>query len=355
LIAYELPGEKPLPKSAPANSEQLDELLSRPSPRVLRTLQEVPGDILILGVSGKMGPTLALMIRRACDMIGQTNRRVIGAARFTNPVVIETLQRHRVEAISCDILDRQNLQHLPEAPNIIYMAGRKFGTSAAPEQTWAMNTIAPYLVAERYPSSRIVAFSTGCVYPLVPVSSGGSTEKDATDPIGDYSYSCVGRERIFAHCSLRNGTPTVLFRLNYAIDLRYGVLLDIAKKVASCAPIDVAMGHVNVIWQGDANANAIQSLEHAETPAFPINVTGPETVSVTWLANEFGKLLNREVRLIGREAETALLSNASKSFGLFGYPNVPLNTMIEWTAQWLLQSGDVLNLPTHYDARDGSY
>jgi nucleoside-diphosphate-sugar epimerase len=295
------------------------------------------------------------MVRRACDSLGQNDRRVIGAARFTNPAVSDALRRHGVEAIPCDILDPRDLQRLPDAPNVIYMAGRKFGTTASPELTWAMNTVAPYLAAERYSSSRIVAFSTGCVYPFVPVASGGSTERDPTEPIGDYSYSCVGRERIFAHCALRSRTPTVLFRLNYAIDLRYGVLLDIATKVAAGVPVDVTMGHVNVIWQGDANAVAIQCLEHAASPVFPINVTGPETISIGWIAKEFADRLGCEAHLTGRESPTALLSNASRSFALFGYPQVPLRQMIDWTAQWIAQSGASLNLPTHYEARDGNY
>lgn len=355
MTADTVPCDQACQETAPSSTEELEELLSRPTKGVLQTLSRLSGDIVILGVSGKMGPTLARMARRACDYLGQTNRRIVGAARFTNPAVKNALQQQGIEAVSCDILNAQDLRSLPEAPNVIYMAGRKFGAAASPELTWAVNTVAPYLIAERYRTSRIVAFSTGCVYPFVPVASGGSTEQDPTDPIGDYSYSCVGRERIFAHCALRNGAPTALFRLNYAIDLRYGVLLDIAQRVVSGVPVDLTMGHVNVIWQGDANAIAIQCLEHAASPAWPINVTGPETISVAWLAKEFASLLGCKAQFAGRESETALLNNASRSFALFGYPQVALRQMMEWTAQWISRQGAVHDLPTHYDARDGRY
>lgn len=338
-----------------ANEEELEERLSRPVDGVLRTLEQVPGDIIVLGVSGKMGLTLARMAKRGCDELGQGKRRVIGAARFSNPANEAALNSHGVETMRCDALKPEDLARLPDAPNIIYMAGRKFGTSDAPELTWAMNALAPAFVAERFPKSRMAVFSTGCVYPNVPVTSGGSREEDPTTPEGEYAYSCIARERIFAYCARKNGTPLSLIRLNYAIDLRYGVLLDIALKVWRGQVVDLTMGNVNVIWQGDANAAAIQSLGQASDPAFVINVTGPETISVRALAIRFAAEFDREARLSSVEAETALLNNAGRAHRLFGYPSVSLDQMMEWTVEWVKNEGGLLNLPTHFEERDGRY
>lgn len=338
-----------------ATEAELEERLSQPTDGVLRTLAELPGDILVLGVSGKMGLTLARMAKRGCEQLGQRNRRVIGAARFSNPAHEDALKSHGVETVRCDALSREDLSRLPDCPNIIYMAGRKFGTSDAPELTWAMNSLAPAFVAERFAKSRLAVFSTGCVYPNVPVTSGGSREEDPTTPEGEYAYSCIARERIFEYYAQKNGTLLSLIRLNYAIDLRYGVLLDIALKVWRGQEVDLTMGNVNVIWQGDANAAAIQSLGVAANPAFIINVTGPETLSVRALATKFAAELDREARFYGGEAETALLSNAGRAHKLFGYPTVSLDQMVEWTADWIKNDGGQLNLPTHFEARDGRY
>jgi nucleoside-diphosphate-sugar epimerase len=253
------------------------------------------------------------------------------------------------------LLDAAEVAKLPDAPNIIFMAGQKFGTSSGPELTWAMNTLVPANVAQKYTQSRIVAFSTGCVYPLVPVNSGGAREDTPLGPPGDYANSCVGRERIFEYYSKQNGTPVCLYRLNYAIDMRYGVLLDIAQKVWNGEAVDVTTGHANVIWQGDANARAIQCLAVADSPAVAMNITGPETISLRALASRFAQLFGKEAEITGEEAPTAWMNDASLSFKLFGYPQVSLEQMIEWTAQWVKQGGKVLGKPTHFEEREGKF
>jgi nucleoside-diphosphate-sugar epimerase len=340
--------------SVPTDEAELDELLSRPAPGVLETLDRLDGDVLVLGVAGKMGPTLARMARRAFDTLGK-KQRVLGAARFSDPAAEERLRSAGVEILRCDLLDREAVERLPDAPNVVYMAGQKFGTTGAPETTWAMNAYMPALAAQRFARSRIVAFSTGCVYANVPAASGGSVEEDPLEPLGEYANSCVARERLFEYFAKRSETPLVLFRLNYALDLRYGVLLDVARKVQNGVPIDITMGYVNVIWQGDACAAALQCLAYASVPPFVLNVTGPETVSVRYLARRFGALLGCEPILRGREAETALLSNAGRARRLFGSPTAPLEQMIAWQAEWLKQGGRTLDKPTHFETRDGRF
>ncbi|HLK58781.1 MAG TPA: NAD-dependent epimerase/dehydratase family protein [Chthonomonadaceae bacterium] len=339
----------------PATEGELEERLSRPTPALLETLTRLDGDILVLGVGGKMGPSLARMARRGLDAVGKKSR-VIGVARFSDKSVESALTAVGVEAHRCDLMDRKEVAKLPDARNVVYMAGLKFGTSRVPEQTWAMNTLAPAIVAERYYRSRMVVFSTGCVYPNTPVPQGGSLEQDALEPLGEYANACVARERLFHYFAVHYGIPIVLLRLNYAIDLRYGVLLDVAQRVATETPIDLTMGHVNVIWQGDANAWALQSLELANVvPPIALNVTGPETLSIRYLALRFGDLLDKTPLFTGTEAETALLSNAGRAFGQFGYPTVTLEQMIHWVAAWVRQGGRTLNKPTHFEARDGRF
>jgi nucleoside-diphosphate-sugar epimerase len=337
-----------------ADEIALDERLSRPTAGAIKALENCSGDIVILGVAGKMGLTLAQMARRALDELGRKDK-VIGVARFSNPEAQEQLHNIGVETVRCDLLDSEAVQNLPDAPNVLFLAGQKFGTSSGPELTWAMNTLVPANCAQKYRQSRIVAFSTGCVYPLVPVLSGGAREEEPLSPPGDYANSCVGRERIFTHFSLKHGTPLSIYRLNYAIDLRYGVLLDIAQKVWNNEPFNVSMGHANLIWQGDANAQALQCLEHASSPPFVVNVTGPETVSLRQVAYKFGQLLNKEVLIEGEEAPTAWLSNSGKANRLFGYPSVSLDEMVNWVADWVQNSGTTLGKPTHFEEREGKF
>ncbi|MGC9328159.1 MAG: NAD-dependent epimerase/dehydratase family protein, partial [Candidatus Hinthialibacter sp.] len=293
------------------DEDELDFYLSAPTPGVKETISRLKGDLLVLGVGGKMGPTLARMAKRAAE---ETNPslRVIGASRFSQPALKDRLQSWGVETIPCDLLDRGALENLPNAENIVFMAGWKFGSSGRESMLWAMNTYLPALVAERFKDSRIVAFSTGNVYPYTPNQSGGPAETDPTGPVGEYAQSCLGRERMFQYFSERYATPCTLIRLNYAVEMRYGVLLDIAQKVSNAIPIPLAMGYVNVIWQGDANAQILQCFDLCSSPPKILNITGSEVLSVRRLAEEFGKRLGREPLFDGAEEPNALLSNASQ-------------------------------------------
>ncbi len=333
----------------------LEDELSRPTAGVLDTLRSLDGDVIVLGAGGKMGPTLSRMLRRGMDSIGQTQRRVVAVSRFSSSSAAVGLQQQGIETIACDLMDREAVSALPDAPNVIYMAGQKFGTSETPELTWVMNTLVPAMVAEKYAKSRIVVFSTGCVYSLVSAASKGANETSPLEPPGEYANSCVGRERVFTHFANRNGTRALLFRLCYAIDLRYGVLCDVATKVATGVPIDVSMGAVNVIWQGDANARAIQCLAYTASPPVALNVTGIEQVSIRWLAQRFGECFAREPVLTGTEGPTAWLWDASRSYELFGPPVVSLNDMIEATAHWVQHGGELLGKPTHFETTDGRF
>jgi hypothetical protein len=333
-----------------ADIAALDELLCRPSQALIDDLRTVDGDIMILGVAGKMGPTLAGLAKAAVP-----ERRVIGVARFSDPAVKDWLQGRGVETINCDLLDEAAIKALPKLPNIVFMAGRKFGAEGDLSLTWAMNSHVPALVAQAFASSRIVTFSTGCVYPFVPVSGKGSAEDMAPNPPGEYAQSCVGRERMFEYFSQKHSTPGRLFRLNYAIDMRYGVLHDIAGKVLQGTPIDVSLGHVNFIWQGDASSQALRCLAHCDTPTSPINVTGPEILAVRDLAAKFGQRLGRAPVIVGKEEPTAWLTDTSQAVKLFGLPVVDTEQLISWTADWVSRSMPSLGKPTKYEVRDGRY
>ncbi|MGH2461135.1 MAG: NAD-dependent epimerase/dehydratase family protein [Chloroflexota bacterium] len=337
-----------------ATEAELDDQLTEPTDDLVEALAALGGDLLILGVGGKMGPTLARLARRALDRAG-AGQCVIGVSRFSERAVAERLRAVGIETISRDLLDDDALDHLPDAPNVVFMAGRKFGSTGGEDLTWAMNADLPARVARRFGGARIVVFSTGNVYPLVPVGSGGATECQPVAPIGEYAQSCLGRERLFTYYSRRDQTPVSILRLNYAIDLRYGILLDVAWRVWRNEPVDLTMGNVNVIWQGDASRVALRSLALAASPPTVLNLTGPETVSVRQLALRFGECLGRAPSFVGEEASTALLSNAARAHHLFGYPRVPLDTMVGWVAHWVMAGGRVLDKPTHFESRDGRF
>jgi len=337
-----------------ANEQQLEDLLSEPSGADARAMSYLEGDLLILGVAGKMGPSLAKRARRACDW-AKIPKRIIGVARFSNQRTREELENAGIQTLAADLLDPGAVSKLPDAPNVLYMAARKFGSTGQENLTWAMNTMLPALVADRFAASRIVAFSTGNVYPLVPVLQGGASETTPPEPVGEYAQSALGRERIFEFFSLRNRTPMIFLRLNYAIDLRYGVLLDIGQRVFERRPVDVTTGHVNVIWQGDANSIALRSFAMCQAPPVVLNVTGPETMPVRWIAQRFGERFGVAPILEGRESETALLSNAARCHRLFGYPSVSVEQMIEWVSEWVGIGGATHAKATHFETRDGRF
>jgi len=361
----------------------LEDVLSAPPAAVVESIARTTGDYLILGVGGKMGPTLARMLHRALDAAaggsaGGSSRRVIGVSRFREGGLEARLRSWGIETIACDLLVPVSLARLPDAPNIVYMAGMKFGATGNEPLTWAMNTYLPGMVTQRFRHSRIVAFSTGNVYGLIPApplphsalstqdsalplaqDSGlllrGSRESDPPNPVGEYAMSCLGRERIFQHFGTALNVPIALIRLNYAVEPRYGILVDIAQRILAGHPVDVSMGHVNLIWQGDANAQTLRCFGHAAAPPFLINVTGPEALSVRALAEQLATLLDRPLRISGTEAPTALLSNATRARDLFGPPTVPLDHLLHWTADWLRRDQPTLNKPTHFDSRDGKF
>jgi nucleoside-diphosphate-sugar epimerase len=336
------------------NEQELIEALAMPSAADVEAAANLGGDLILLGAGGKMGPTLALRARRAAQMAG-AKHRVIAVSRFTSEAAKQEMASTGVETIACDLLDPSALATLPDAENVIYMAGRKFGSTGGEALTWAMNVHLAALVAERFQRSRIVAFSSGNIYPFVPVTSGGATESSPPGPVGEYAQSVLGRERMFEYFSGLYGIPTVLLRLNYAAELRYGVLLDIGNKVFAREPVDVTPGMVNVIWQGDANSVCLRSFGLCQTPPAVLNLTGPEMLSVRQIATRFGEHFGVTPVFTGVESSTALLNNAARCHRLFGYPKVSVEDLIEWTARWIGIGGSTHEKPTHFETRDGKF
>jgi nucleoside-diphosphate-sugar epimerase len=337
-----------------SSETELEDLLSAPTEGVIDTMSRHRGDILVLGAAGKMGPSLARMAKRASDTAG-VKRRIIAVSRFSSAGGEDDFHAHGIETIRCDLLQQEQLAALPDAPLIIYMAGMKFGATGNESLTWAMNSYLPGMVCQRFPNSRIVAFSTGNVYHLTPVTRGGSIETDLPAPVGEYAQSCLGRERIFEHFSRTQGNPVSIIRLTYAIDMRYGVLLDMGQRVQAGLPVNLAMGNVNVIWQADANAMSLQSLDFADSPPFILNVAGAETLSVRRISEQYGALFGKSPVFEGAEAPEALLVSGQLSHRLFGYPRVGAQQLIHWTADWITQGGAVLGKPTHFETRDGKF
>ncbi len=332
----------------------LEAALATPSTRLIADMARLDGDLLVLGAGGKMGPSLAMLARHALDAAGVSSQ-VIAVSRFGDEAARRRLEDAGVRTIAADLLEDDELQALPDAAHVIHMAAMKFGTSGQEHLTWAMNAYLPGRVGERYRDARIVALSSGNVYPLVPLASTGATEDHPIEPIGEYGQSVLGRERIFAYASHRYGTRVATIRLNYAIDLRYGVLVDIATAVRDGEPIDLAMGHVNVVWQGYANEVTLRALHHASSPPTAINLTGPEIVSVRRLAHWFGERLGREPVLVGEEQPSALLNDASRCHALFGYPEISLLQMVDMVAEWLLAGGELHGKPTKFQVRSGRF
>lgn len=337
-----------------ADVETLEELLSRPTNGVVEMMRRVEGDMMFLGAFGKIGPTLTWMARRATDLAG-LNRKIYAVGRNISPEQQAWCYHRQIEPIRCDLLEREQLAKLPETPYIFYLTAMKFGATGQEPLTWAINTYLPGLVCERFAGSRIVAYSTGNVYPLVPVSSGGSREEDPLAPIGEYAMSCLGRERIFTYFSQTRNIPVALLRLNYAHEVRYGIMVDLGQKILANEPIDLSMGYFNVIWQGDSNAMTLRALECAAVPARAINITGPEVLRVQEVAEQLARLLDRPVRFVGTEAPDALLSNAAQGYALLGQPRVSAGQILRWVADWLRRGGPTLRKPTKFQIRNGRF
>lgn len=336
--------------------EELEDQLSDPPQYVIEALRECPGRTVVLGASGKMGPTLTRMIYRARQALGRSDEKVWAVSRFSHPEERTRLQAWGIQTIQGDLLDEGFLSSLPDAENVFYLAGMKFGATGNESLTWAMNAYLPSIVCKRYATSRIAAFSTGNVYGLCPIVRGGNVETDLPAPVGEYAMSCLGRERIFEHHSRTPGGPAViLLRLNYACELRYGVIVDLAMRLKHQQPIDLSMGVFNAIWQADANAMAIASLRLAMRPATIMNLAGPEVLSVRRVSQKLADLMGVKVEYIHAESSDAILSNAQQSHRLFGYPRVGAEEMIHRIAAWVDSGGPVLNKPTHFETRDGKY
>jgi hypothetical protein len=341
------------PRQVFRSDADLDDALSEPTPEVVATLASLSGDIILLGAGGKMGPSLGRMARRASDSAG-VRRRVIAVSRFSGGGE-KDFNDHGVETIRGDLLSENDVARLPEAANVIFMTGKKFGSTGDEAATWAMNSYLPGVVCRRFCHSRIVAFSTGNVYGLSPVVLAGSREDDVPEPVGEYAMSCLGRERVFEHFSRSLGIPTALVRLNYACDLRYGVLVDLAERIWNEQPVDLTMGHFNTIWQGDANAFALRVFDHAASPPWIVNVTGPELLGVRAVCQDFSRRMRKPVHFEGVESETALLSHVDRLAQTLGPPHITAGQLIDWVAKWIMRGGTSLHKPTHFESRSGKF
>jgi nucleoside-diphosphate-sugar epimerase len=330
--------------------EELEQRLSEPSAALIADLARLDGDILVMGAGGKLGPSLTRLALRAAP-----HRRIIAVSRFGKGTLAADLEQAGATVISADVTDEAALAALPDVPNVVFLVGSKFGSTGNEAATWYTNAYLPGRVAERYRRARIAALSTGNVYPFTPIGSGGPDETTPPAPVGEYAMSCLGRERIFTHFAKAHGTPLALIRLNYAVEMRYGVLVDLARAVHSGAPIDVTMAAVNVVWQGYANEVILRSLLHATPDPFVVNLAGPETLSVRQLATALGRHLGREPQFTGTEAGSALLSNAGLCHRLFGYPTMPLGELVELTAGWIAAGLPLLDKPTGFEKRDGRF
>ena len=337
------------------SEDELTQHLTTPSAALVADLARDRGDLVILGAGGKMGPTLAVLARRAMNEAGRSTDHVFAVSRWSDPAVAEDLRGHGVDPVVSDLVAEGDQGELPDAADVVFMVGAKFGTSSSPHLAWAVNAALPDRVARRYAGSRIAAFSTGNVYPLVPVASGGCVETDPVGPVGEYAMSCLGRERVFEHAAGTRGTRVATIRLNYAIDLRYGVLADIGLRILAGRAIDLTTPAVNVVWQGYANEVALRSLRHASSDPFVINLTGPETLSVRRVAMALAAELGKQVSFTGTPAPDALLSDATRCHALFGYPPVSAGTLISWQAAWLAAGLPTIAKPTKFDVRDGRF
>jgi len=334
--------------------DKLNSLLTEPSERLVEDIRKIDGDIMVLGAGGKMGPTLCMLAKNAVKRAG-IEKNIIAVSRFSDSAVREELEANGVQVISADLCDREKLEELPDVKNIIFMAGKKFGTTGQEATTWAMNAVIPAFVTERFKGANFVVFSSGNIYPIVPVSGGGCVETDGAQPIGDYTMSCLARERIFEYAAQEYGSKVFIYRLNFAVDLRYGVLLDVAKKVMSGEAISLQTPCFNFIWQGSANEYALRALLHVGSPAVKMNITGPETVSIKYVAERFGKIFGKKPVFEGECGDSAYLSNSMLAMETFGYPDVSAETLINWQAQYILSDGKTLNKPTHFEQREGVY
>ena len=334
--------------------EELEDRLASPSVQDREAMERLSGDIVILGAGGKVGPSLARQVRRASDAAG-VQRRVIAVSRFSSLAIATDLERAGIETLRCDLLHHEEVAQLPACENVLFLSGRKFGSSDRPDLTWAMNTVVPANVARHYRGCRSVVFSTGNVYAPVRTGMSGSVETDAPGPMGEYAQSCLGRERVFEYHSQQDGTRCVIFRLNYAVDLRYGVPVDIARNVYTGEPVNLSMGWFNAIWQGDANSYALRCLEFCACPPKVLNVTGPEKISVREVAEFFGSVFGRKPVFRGEESDYALLSDASLCHSLLGRPKVSVETLLAWVGHWVESGGPTLDKPTKFEVTDGRF